>query len=89
MDLEDEAQEMFATQEKRLEEEQKKGRGYKKELEAEKKRSKQKDQALAQKDQAMIDCVLGFHELGAGVEKIMEKTRLSRDDIQAIVEQKV
>ena len=109
MDLEDEVQKVFAAQDKKLEEEERKGlekdkklEEKDKELNAEKKMSKQKDQALEKKDQALekkdralekkdralVNCVLALQRSGMSMEKIMQETGLSHNEIQTIIQQK-
>ena len=101
MELEDEAEEVFAKKDKELEEKDKeleeKDKELEekdKELEAQRKLSKQKDQALAaakeiaqKKEGALMKCVLALHRLGTDKEKIMKETGLAHAEVQAIIEQ--
>jgi hypothetical protein len=82
MTLEDEVQGVFATLDKKLEE------NY--QALAEKDQAlEEKDRALEKKDKMIINCVLAVHCSGESVEQIMEKTGLSHDEIQEIIKQEI
>ena len=47
-----------------------------------------KDRALEKKDRALVNCVLALQRSGMSMEKIMQETGLSHNEIQTIIQQK-
>jgi hypothetical protein len=108
MELEDEVQEVFATLDKKLEDERRDGLEKDNKIEKQSQVIEEKDQVIEEKDQALkeqsntlkkqsealekknraiTNYVLMLHRSGTNMEKIMQETGLSHDEIKTVMEQ--